>query len=119
MRRAGIFAIERKGKTVVLTLEEDLGEVAFMETNAAEVINVFDDPTIKNLVIDFARSDYFGSTTLAFFIRLWKIVTERNGKMVLCNLSEHEKEILTVTKLDHLCTMCGSREEAMLAIADS
>ena len=116
MLRAGMFEIERKGATIILTLEENLGELKFMESNASEVLTLFDDLSIKNLLIDFSRSNYFGSTTLSFFVKLWRLITERDGKMVFCNLSEHEKEILQITKLDHLCAICASREEALLSI---
>jgi hypothetical protein len=38
--------------------------------------------------------------------------------MAFCNVSDHEREILKVTKLDSLWTICGSREEAMQAVGE-
>ena len=77
------------------------------------VFDLFKDETIKNVVIDFHRSDYFGSTALGFFVRLWKRVTMRNGRMAFCNLSQHGAEILRITKLDAYWPICKTRAEAL------
>jgi CPA1 family monovalent cation:H+ antiporter len=71
---------------------------------------------IKNVVIDFHRTDYYASTALIFFMRLWTRVKRGNGLMAFCNLSDHEKEILQVTKLDRLWPICESREQALQAV---
>jgi anti-anti-sigma factor len=66
--------------------------------------------------MDFHKTDYYGSTALAFFLKLWKRVRNRNGRMAFCNISDHEREILTVTQLDRLWPIYLSREEATKAV---
>jgi hypothetical protein len=36
--------------------------------------------------------------------------------MAFCNLSEHEREVLTVTNLDRLWPVCGTRAEALASV---
>ena len=116
MFRVAVFEIEREGETIIVTPAVNLREFEFVESNVNEVIEVLSDLSIKNLVMDLQRTDYFGSSALALFVKLWKMMTHRNGSMAFCNLSEHELEILHVTKLDKLWTICESREQAMKAV---
>jgi anti-anti-sigma factor len=116
MARAAMFEVERAGETIIFTPAVNLGELENVESNAGGVIEVLSDLSIKNLVMDFHKADYFGSSALALFVKLRKIVTGRNGCMAFCNLSEHELEILHVTRLDKLWTICESREQAMKAV---
>jgi hypothetical protein len=43
-------------------------------------------------------------------------VVSGNGKLVFCNVSEHEKEILKITMLDHLWPIYPSRDAALQAV---
>jgi stage II sporulation protein AA (anti-sigma F factor antagonist) len=71
---------------------------------------------IKNVVVDLCRTDYCGSTALGLIVRLWRRVRQNGGRMALCNLSEHEREIFAIAKLDSLWPICLSREDALQAI---
>jgi anti-anti-sigma factor len=118
MFRVAVFEIEREGETIIVTPAVNLREFEFVESNVNEVIEVLSDLSIKNLVIDFQRTDYFGSSALALFVKLWKTVAARNGCMAFCNVSEHEHEILNVNKLDMLWRICESRAEAMKVVGN-
>ena len=116
MPGTAMFEIEREGETIIVTPTVNLREFEFVEANVNDVIEVLSDLSIKNLVMDFQKSDYFGSSALAFFLKLWKTIKGRNGCMALCNLSEHQLEVLNVTKLDKLWPICDSRAEAMKTV---
>jgi anti-anti-sigma regulatory factor len=66
--------------------------------------------------MDFCKTDYYGSTALGFFMKLWKRVKTQNGRMAFCNVSGHEKYILTVMNLDSLWPICSTRAEALAAV---
>jgi anti-anti-sigma factor len=118
MPRPALFEIEREGGTIIVTPVVNLGELEDMDLNAEEVVEVLSDLSIKNLVMDFHKTDYFGSTALGLFVKLWKMVTARNGCMAFCNPSEHELEILHVTRLNTLWPICKSREQAMKVVGN-
>jgi anti-anti-sigma factor len=115
---AGIFEIEQKDDTMIVVPNMDLRELAYkqIEEGARKVLDLLNGTDIKNVVLDFHKTDYYGSTALGLFVRVWKRVSRRNGRMVFCNVSEHEKEVLQITHLDQLWPVCSSRSEALAAV---
>jgi anti-anti-sigma factor len=114
----GIFEIESAGHTIIITPVADLRELAYpqIEAGAAEVLRLLNQPPVKDVIVDFQRTDYYGSTALGFFLKVWKRVKSANRNMAFCNVSDHEMEILRITKLDHVWPIYASREEALQAI---
>ncbi len=113
-----LFEIEREGDTLIVTPHTDLSEVDFgqIEEGAREILELLKNSYGTNLILDFRRTDYYGSTALGFFVKLWKWVCAHDGKMAVCNLSNHEREILAITRLDSLWPICASRDEALAVV---
>jgi anti-anti-sigma factor len=116
MPRAALFEIDREGATLIVTPAVNLGELGDVVSNASETFDTLSDLSIKNLVMDFHKTDYFGTSALALFVKFWKMVAGRKGCMAFCNLSENELEILHVTNLDTLWPICATRAAAMKAV---
>jgi anti-anti-sigma factor len=118
---ARIFEIEQQNDTIVVVPVVNLRELEYrrIEAGAKEILELLDGTGIKNVVLDFGKTDYYGSTALGFFLKLWKRVRRRNGCMAFCNVSDHEQEILQVTNLDHLWPICPSRGEALEAVQEN
>lgn len=114
----GFFEIMQQGDTIILTPQTDMGELNIGRINSGmkEVLALLTNSSVKNVVLDFHKSGYFGSTALAFFVRLWRTISRRKGRMAFCNLSELEKDVLKVMKLDRLWDICTSREDALQAV---
>jgi anti-anti-sigma factor len=112
------FDVEREGRTLIVTPRTDLRELDYqtIEVGATEILSLLGNGTIKNVVLDFHNTDYYGSTALGFFVKLWKRVRDRHGRMAFCGLSAHEREILQATNLDGLWPLCSSRLEAIQAV---
>ena len=115
-----IFDIEQQDATLIVIPLVDLRELDFyrIEAGAKEIMERLNGKGIKDVVLDFHKTDYYGSTALGFFLKLWKRVRMLKGRMAFCNVSEHEKEILQITKLDHLWPICSSRSEALDAVRE-
>jgi anti-anti-sigma factor len=116
MPRAGIFEIEREGETGIFIPVANLRALEHTAAHEQEELQAIDDPSIKNLIIDCCRTDYFGSSALAVAVGLWKVIQTRGGRMALCNLSEQQREILNTTRLDKLWLLSDSREAALTAV---
>jgi anti-anti-sigma factor len=114
----GLYELEQQGETLVVTPTTDLQELRYeeIEGGAGDVLRWLDGGPIRNVVLDFHRTAYYGSTALGFFIKVWKRVRSRGGRMAFCNVSKLEREILQVTKLDGLWPVCASRAEALAAV---
>jgi anti-anti-sigma factor len=109
------LALDQVGDTLIMTPTGDLRELddEWLLSGTAQVLDRLNDLSVKNLVIDFSRTDYFGSSALGLFIRLWRDVYRRGGRMALSNLSPHEVEILAATELCGLWALCPTREQAI------
>jgi anti-anti-sigma factor len=118
MTNRSLFDVERDGAVLILIPRSDLRESEFqdLELGGRGVLDLVSAPEVKGVVLDFHRTDYYGSTALGFFLRLWKRVGSRGGRMAFCNLSPNESEILAVTRLDTLWPAFPSREEAVKAV---
>ena len=117
---AGIFEIEEEGDTIIVVPSVDLRELDYqrIETEAREILERLNDGSIKNVVLDFAKTDYYGSTALGFFLKLWKRVRCRNGRMAFCNVSDNEREILQITNRNKTWPILSSRNEALKVVKE-
>jgi stage II sporulation protein AA (anti-sigma F factor antagonist) len=117
-----MMEIERQGDTLILTPLGDLRELYCQEIEAErEQVqrHLEAEPSIRGVVVDFGKTDYFGSTALGLLVWLRHEMRVRGGRMALCNLSAHEQDIVEVTGTDVLWTVYPSREEAVAAVSDS
>jgi len=114
----GAFEVGRECHTLLVTALMDLRELDYskIEAGASDILNLLGNGTIKNVVLDFHKTDFYGSTALGFFVKLWKRVRDREGRLAFCGVSDHERESLKVTNLDGLWPICPSREEAVRAV---
>ena len=114
----GIFKITLQDDTIVVVPTVDLRELEYqrIEEGAREILERLNGTGIRNVVLNFHKTDYYGSTALGFFLKLLKRVRRQNGHMAFCNVSDHERELLQITKLDHSWPMCSSRTEALEAV---
>jgi anti-anti-sigma factor len=108
------FAIERDGETVILVPSAGpRGLGCQPKDGPSDALRERGQPPVKNVVVDFQMADCFGTMALNLFLRLWKNVRDRDGQMVLCNLSHHTAEMLYATNLDSMWTICPTRAEAL------
>lgn len=115
-----MFDISQERDTLVVTPRTNLRELEYAKIEAGinAVLHRLNDDAVRNVILDFHRTDYFGTTALGCFLKVWKAVRTKNGSMAFCRVSDHEKEILELTKLDHLWSIYSSKEEALRAIDD-
>ncbi len=116
----GIFEIEQEDDTIIVVPALDLRELDYqrIEEGAKTILELLNGSNIKNVVLDFHKTDYFGSTALGVFLKLWKRIVSKNGRMAFCNVSDNEMEILQIMKLDHFWPICSSRIEALAAVRE-
>lgn len=106
---------------VMLTPMRNLTEFDFVEIEGAMeiVFGRMSKAAARNVVVDFSRIDYCGSTALGFFTRLLKQTQARGGELAFCNVSPGEKEVLHITHLDTLWPICESIDEAVQTVKEA
>lgn len=110
-----LFEFQDNAGTLILSPTSDLSELelSYFDEEFRAVIRRLEDSGFRNVVLDFQGTDYYGSTALGFFLKLWKRIRSVDGKMAFCNVSPHEQEVLRLTRLDTLWPICGTREDAL------
>ena len=113
--RTSAFDLEREGETVVMTPFRDLPNRDCPESLslANEVLRALDDTPAKNVVVDLRKAGRFGPAALHLYLRLWKGVRDRDGRMALCNVSHGDRELLSATSLDSMWPVCPTRDMAL------
>jgi anti-anti-sigma factor len=118
MAQRTAFEIERDGETAILTpcADREGRAVPQVEIGAGEVWDVLTDPAVRNVLVDFHRTEDAGTTALGVCLKLRQAVRSRDGHMAFCNVSPQVQETLRRTKLNCLWAIWASREEAMQAV---
>ena len=113
-----IFARELHGNNLLLNSLMQLGSLNEPEIiqETAELLDLINTSQPTNLVIDLSQSDYLGTVMLSAVLRLWNRIAHRGGNLVLCNVSQKVAQVLRLTKLDTIWTICGSRDQAFRAV---
>jgi anti-anti-sigma factor len=115
-----IFARESLGNTLVLNPLTHLGtlhepEITHETDDLLEILNKRgSEPT--NLVIDLARGDYLGTAMLGAVVKLWKRISQRGGRLALCNVSDNVMMVLRATKLNAIWPIYATRDQALTAV---
>jgi anti-anti-sigma factor len=118
MNPSSLFQLDSADNTLFITPLLDMGEFncdQIKEEGTALLAQVDQRPE-ANIVIDFGKTDYFGSDALGLFVHLWKKATQRGGRIAFCCVSDHGDEILKRAKFDHIGPICASRSDALAAL---
>ncbi|MEP3478090.1 MAG: STAS domain-containing protein [Fuerstiella sp.] len=119
-----IFQFEHVDGTLVVTPTGSMVQVRDGEIRDAynETYRLLCLPDVSNLLIDFEKLDYFGSTFIGMLIRLAKKARADGGEAFLCCLSSTMRDmmknlmLLENTKTDFFWTPFETREEALAAL---
>lgn len=68
------------------------------------------------VVVDLEGIEFFSSSFIEVLFRLWSRLNKRSGQFAVCNLFPYCREVLQITNLDSLWTLCDSRAEAIAAL---
>jgi len=95
-----------------------MGELEYEECEAdlEAVLKRCESPDVRNVVLDLAGVELFGSSAVGWFIELSHRVTPRGGRMALCHVSEVGKEVLRASKLEDRWPLYGTRDEAQAVL---
>jgi anti-anti-sigma factor len=115
-----VLDCELDGEVLAICPSRDLTEAICQQLRASDtdIVSIYNGSPATHVIVDCHRTTAFGSSALELFVRLWKAIRTRSGRMAFCNLSDQEKEILHLTRLDLLWNIAGSRDEARQLMAE-
>lgn len=68
------------------------------------------------LVVDFTQLDYISSAGLRVLLMAAKKSKQTSGKLALCCLKEHIREVFEISGFFGILTICPSQGEAVAAV---
>ena len=106
--------LEQDGGTSVITLRPELTQLPWADvdqigTSIEKRIRDRDKPQV---VVDLSPLDHMGSGLVALVVRVWKVVNEAGGRMVVVNSSDLVLEVLSLAGLTSRWTIVESKEAA-------
>ncbi len=113
-----VFRLERDGNVLIVVPQGDASGFRYndvhQESNAT--LQVLDDPSLSNVVIDFKSELILGSIILSVLIKVCRKAGAKGGKAAFCNASADMLEVLATMNLTKLWSHYPSRAEAIDAV---
>lgn len=104
----------RDGEVTVLEL------VGKLDSNTAkgfeERLMGLIDQGSSRLVLDFGRLDYISSAGLRVLLMAAKRLKAAHGRMALCGMSEHIREVFEISGFSSIFAIHGSQQESVAAV---
>ena len=105
---------ERKAEFVILGLSGKL-DATSAKTFEDKILGVINAGT-QRLVVDLSRLEYVSSSGLRVLLLAAKRLQTTDGKMVLCGLQDHIRQVFDLAGFSSILSVYGSRDEAIEAL---
>ena len=105
------IATEATSSAHIVTLQGQInsGNAASMESDILSLV----DGGAKNLVLNFAPLDYKSSAGLRMVLVLSKRLKAEGGKLVLCGMQPHVREVFDISGFLAILNVQSGRAEAL------
>ena len=102
---------ERKADAVILALSGKL-DATTAKTFEDRILGVINSGTLR-LVVDLSQLDYVSSSGLRVFLLAAKRLQTVDGKIVLCSMKDHVRQVFDLAGFSSILSIYGSRDEAI------
>jgi len=110
-----LLDIEHVPPALVVTPRQDLGQLTLeaFETAFTQITEKIEEHNPSAVILDFSKTKTWGSTVLGHIHRLHRFAEECGSQMIVCGLSDFERDVLKVTQLDTQWKITRTREAAL------
>jgi anti-sigma B factor antagonist len=105
---------DRKADAVILSLSGKL-DATTAKTFEDRILGVINGGT-QRLVVDLSQLDYVSSSGLRVFILAAKRLQTVDGKIVLCSLKDHVRQVFDLAGFSSMLSIYATRDEAIKSI---
>ena len=102
---------DRKADAVVLALSGKL-DATTAKTFEDKILGLINSGA-QRLVVDLTLLDYVSSSGLRVFLLAAKRLQTTDGKIVLCGLQDHVRQVFDLAGFSSILSIYGSRDEAI------
>ena len=105
--------VEKIDGVAILTLEGEINVTNSVKLR--EVLIKITKEGLNKILVDFEKVAFIDSSGLAVLIEVVKLLKEKNGKLVLCNVNKKIRGIFEITKVYKLIDIHENRQTALEA----
>ena len=102
---------DRKADAVILSVSGKL-DATTAKTFEDRILGVINGGT-QRLVVDLSQLDYVSSSGLRVFILAAKRLQTVDGKIVLCSMKDHVRQVFDLAGFSSMLLIYASRDEAI------
>uniref|UniRef100_A0A7C4QTF6 Anti-sigma factor antagonist n=1 Tax=Schlesneria paludicola TaxID=360056 RepID=A0A7C4QTF6_9PLAN len=115
MTKTPPYRLEQDRRRTTVTLLPEMNETPWsdIELIGTEVVQRLLAVPAPSLLVDLSLLNYMGSAQVALVVRLFKVVKERHGKMVVVARDPLVREVLTLAGLDKLWVITDDMNDAL------
>jgi anti-sigma B factor antagonist len=105
--------VEKMDQTTIITFNQATVEANNVPALWDEIVPLLDDTT--QLVFDLSQVDFIDSTGCGIFPNCVKRLSEKDGELKICGLSDKLAALFRLMAFDRLMDIMQTREEAIAA----
>lgn len=105
------FQIEKTEKYTVIKLVCEKLDSIISPLLKSELV-VLNADGVKNIIIDMEQTRYSDSSGLSAILVANRLCKNSNGLLVLCNLQDPVKKLISISQLDTILSITNSLDEA-------
>ena len=105
---------ERKADAVILVLSGKL-DATTAKTFEDRILGVINSGT-QRVVVDLSQLDYVSSSGLRVFILAAKRLQTVDGKIVLCSMKDHVRQVFDLAGFSSMLSIYATRDEAIKSL---
>ncbi len=113
---ATVIELDQQGPAAILRIEGDVTSASEGDLMAAYGLAVANGETA--VVLDFARLEYMNSGGIGLLVTLLVRAQRAGGRLVATGLSEHYRQIFSLTRLDEAIEITDDEAAAVAAATD-
>lgn len=104
---------ERKGSVLIVSIS---GRVEMLNSpGLKETIDRLIDRGERRILFDLSPLEYISSSGLGVLLHAAKALQTRNGRVVLCSLKAHIREVFKICGFDNVFPIFETRDQALQA----
>ena len=105
---------DRRADAVVLALSGKL-DATTAKTFEDKILGLINSGT-QRLVVDLSLLEYVSSSGLRVFLLAAKRLQATDGKIILCGLQDHIRQVFDLAGFSSILSIYGSRDEAIKSL---
>lgn len=109
------FTVDKKENYALIEVQAEKLDSNIAPNLKSELV-VLNAEGVKNIILNLGHTRYCDSSGLSSILVANRLCKNAQGKLVLCNLQDGVKKLISISQLDSILAMAPSVEEAATLI---